>query len=186
MKIVIDGNIGSGKTTQLNLLEGKGLKIHREPIEKWPLELFYSDTRRWGLTFQLIVLETFQEFAEVDGLHIHERCPLSSREVFWKDLEKTPEEDQVYNWAFDHHGWKPDIYILLNKHPQLCMDHIQTREQVGDTGVGIDLLTRLHGHYEVMFENLTCPKFMLDASETPEKIHENILDIINDLSASRV
>jgi hypothetical protein len=40
MKIVIDGNIGAGKTTQLNLLESKGFKVHREPIEKWPLELF--------------------------------------------------------------------------------------------------------------------------------------------------
>lgn len=186
MKIVIDGNIGSGKTTQLNLLESKGFNIHREPIEKWPLELFYSDTRRWGLTFQLIVLETFQEFSEVEGVHIHERCPLSSKEVFWSNLEKTREEDHVYNWAYDHHGWGPDVYIFLNKDPKLCMQHIQTRDQSGDGGVSLDLLENLNGHYQRMFDGLDCPKFMVDASDTPEKIHENIVAIINDVSTSQL
>jgi hypothetical protein len=40
MKIVIDGNIGSGKTTQLGLLEQKGWKLRREPIDKWPPQRF--------------------------------------------------------------------------------------------------------------------------------------------------
>ena len=175
MKIVIDGNIGAGKTTQLNLLESKGFKVHREPIEKWPLELFYSDPKRWGLTFQLIILETLEP---KDG--IHERCPRSSKDVFWKGLPKTPEEDHVYEWAYSHHGWGPDLYILLNKTPELCMKHIQTRSQDGDSGVGMELLNQLNRDYLDMFENLECPKFMIDASRTPEEIHENIICILND------
>lgn len=31
MKVVIDGNIGSGKTTQLDLLEMRGYRVRREP-----------------------------------------------------------------------------------------------------------------------------------------------------------
>ena len=51
-KIVIDGNIGSGKTTQLDLLEQQGkYNIKKEPIEKWPLDLYYSDPKRWGFLF---------------------------------------------------------------------------------------------------------------------------------------
>lgn len=181
MKIVIDGNIGAGKTTQLNLLESDGFKVHREPIEKWPLELFYSDPARWGLTFQLIILDTLKP---VDG--IHERCPRSSRDVFWKGLSKHPEEARVYEWAYNHHGWSPDLYILLDKEPELCMKHIQTRGQNGDSSIGIELLTQLHNDYHEMFENLECPKYCLDASLTPKQLNEKILTILNDVSAPKL
>lgn len=175
MKIVIDGNIGAGKTTQLNLLEAKGFKVHREPIEKWPLELFFSDPTRWGLTFQLIILETLEP---KDG--IHERCPRSSRDVFWKGLSKHEYENQVYNWAYGHHGWSPDLYIFLDKSPEVCMKHIQTRTQEGDSSINMELLTQLDTDYRLMFENLECPKYRLDASNTPESIHENIMSILNE------
>ena len=33
MKIVIDGNIGSGKTTQLNLVGKDWINVKREPID---------------------------------------------------------------------------------------------------------------------------------------------------------
>lgn len=175
MKIVIDGNIGAGKTTQLNLLESKDFKVHREPIEKWPLELFYSDPVRWGLTFQLIILETLEPS---EG--IHERCPRSSKDVFWKGLSKHPEEARVHDWAYKNHGWDPDLYILLDKSPKMCMKHIQTRTQNGDSSINMNLLEQLHSDYHLMFENLECPKFCLDASRTPEEIHENILSILNE------
>jgi predicted ATPase len=38
MRVVIDGNIGSGKTTQLELLERKGWFIQKEPIRFMALE----------------------------------------------------------------------------------------------------------------------------------------------------
>ena len=175
MKIVIDGNIGSGKTTQINLLESKGYQVFREPIDKWPLELFYSDPERWGLTFQLIILETLKP---LDG--IHERCPLTTKDVFWRNLTKTPEEDRVYQWTYGHHGWGPDIYIFLNKPPDMCMKHIQKRNQSGDSGVTIDLLNRLDKNYRDMWDTINCPKWKLDATTTPEIIHEKILNIVND------
>lgn len=175
MKIVIDGNIGSGKTTQLNLLEAKNYKVHREPIEEWPLDLFYSDPSRWGLTFQLIILETLQPH---DG--IHERCPMSSKEVFWKGLKKTPEEARVYEWAYQHHGWSPDLYIFLDKPTELCMQHITNRKQEGDSGVDKTLLDQLDADYKLLYDKVNCLKFKIDATETPEIIHENILNILNE------
>ena len=55
-KIVIDGNIGAGKTTQLNRIEKLGFRVVKEPIEQWPLDLFYSDPERWGFLFQMVRL----------------------------------------------------------------------------------------------------------------------------------
>ena len=177
MKIVVDGNIGTGKTTQLNLIEAKGLKVKREPIEKWPLELFYNDKTRWGLTFQLVVLQTL---TTEPGFVIHERSPLSSKNVFWELMEKTDVEDQVFQRAYDTIGWGPDVYILIDKPPETCFNHIQTRDQAGDSSVSLEYLQLLDEKYQKMFDSITCPKFRINGSDSVEKVHENVFRIIND------
>jgi deoxyadenosine/deoxycytidine kinase len=177
MRIVIDGNIGSGKTTQLNLIEEKGLKVKREPIEKWPLELFYSDKVRWGLTFQLVVLQTL---TTEPGLVIYERSPMSSKQVFWELMKKTVVEDQVYKYFYDTVGWGPDVYILIDKSPETCFNHIQTRCQAGDSSVSLDYLKLLDEKYQKMFDSITCPKFRINGEDSVENIHENVFRIIND------
>ena len=55
--IAVAGNIGSGKTTQLDLLERKGWSVKREPIDEWPLDLFYKDKSRWALLLQMKILQ---------------------------------------------------------------------------------------------------------------------------------
>jgi deoxyadenosine/deoxycytidine kinase len=177
MKIVIDGNIGSGKTTQINLLEEKGFKVKREPIEEWPLELFYSDMERWGLTFQLVVIHTLRTATENT---IFERSPLSAKYIFWQSLKKTPLEDQVFQWTYEKDAWYPDVYILLDKNPELCYNHIQTRGQEGDSGVSMDYLMSLDERYHTMFNEITCPKYMVDSSQSREQIHEDLLAIVHE------
>lgn len=173
MKIVIDGNIGSGKTTQLELLSSLGFNIRYEPIDKWPLELFYSDMERWGLTFQMVVLQTF----EIDKTPntIYERCPLSSKEIFWKAMKKTPLEDEVYQKAFDLHGWGPDLYILIDKPPDVCFEHIQIRTQSGDGGVTKQYLEELHKNYNTMFDNVECTKIKINGNQSVRKVHNDIV-----------
>lgn len=177
MKVVIDGNIGSGKTTQINLLESMGFKVKREPIEQWPLDLFYSDMERWGLTFQLVVIHTLRT---TESNIIFERSPLSAKEIFWKSLNKTPLEDQVFNWAYEKDAWYPDVYILLDKDPVVCYDHIQSRDQEGDSGVSLDYLHSLDEKYHTMFKTITCPKYRIDASLSRDTIHRNVLSIVNE------
>ena len=93
MHIVIDGNIGSGKTTQLELLEQNGWSVKREPLDEWPLDLFYKDMSRWALLLQMKILQTLRPVR--DGVTVYERCLLSTRHVFWEYLRSkkliTPE-----------------------------------------------------------------------------------------------
>jgi hypothetical protein len=116
MKVVIDGNIGSGKTTQLNLLEQKRWTVQREPIDNWPLELFYKDKSRWALLLQMKILQTLQP-VETKDVIIYERCLLSTRYVFWEHLLQKklvrPEENDVYCYQYDKDTWFPDLYIFL-------------------------------------------------------------------------
>ena len=181
MKIVIDGNIGSGKTTQLNILEDLGFKVKREPIDQWPLELFYSDMERWGLTFQLVVLNTL---TTEEGEIIYERSPVSAKNVFWRAMKKTDLEDRVFNNYYDVMGWGPDLYILINKSPEMCYEHIQERVQAGDGGVTLDYLKTLDGYYQDMFEELDCPKYKVDGNKPIREVHQDILKWIQNNSAS--
>jgi deoxyadenosine/deoxycytidine kinase len=177
MKIVIDGNIGCGKTTQLDLIEHRlKIKVKREPIEQWPLETFYQDPKRWGMTFQLVILNTFNQD---NGTCIYERCPLSSKEIFWKVLEKTPLEDEVYNSAFERQGWGPDIFIFINKNPETCFKHIQKRTQEGDNGVTLEYLNKIHECYLDMYSSMTCKKYMVDGNQPAEDVYSDIREILS-------
>lgn len=175
-KIVIDGNIGAGKTTQLNILEKDGYKVKREPIDKWPLDLFYSDPERWGFMFQIILLQTLVTDSYTQ---IYERCPLSSLEVFWKLMKKTDIEDETYKKAYELQGWGPDVYVYINTPPTVCKERIDNRKQAGDSDISLEYLYKLHTAYMSMYNNMDCDKYIIDGTLPQDEIVKKIKQIIN-------
>jgi deoxyadenosine/deoxycytidine kinase len=182
MKVVIDGNIGSGKTTQLNLLEKKGYKVRREPIDQWPLEEFYKDPKRWAFYFHMVILQTLQPLKTQDTV-IYERSLLSSRWVFWPVLRKqnlvTKEEDETYAKFYEQYSWLPDLYIFLSKSPELAWDHIQARHQTGDSGVTKEYWLELADEYQKLLTNVPCVVYTVNANKSVDEIHKEIYQIIS-------
>jgi deoxyadenosine/deoxycytidine kinase len=182
MKVVIDGNIGSGKTTQLNLLERKGLRVRREPIDEWPLEEFYKDQKRWSFYFHMVILQTLRPL-KTNDLVIYERSLLSSRWVFWPVLLKknlvTKEEDATYSKFYDQFAWYPDLYIFLSKKPDIAWEHIQQRHQAGDSGVTKEYWLELDAEYRKLLRSVPCKVYVVNANRTVEEIHEEISKIIS-------
>lgn len=183
MKIVIDGNIGSGKTTQLGLLEQKGWTVRREPIDEWPLEEFYKDPSRWAFYFHMVILQTLRPLKTSKPI-IYERSLMSSRWVFWEVLRSkghvTPGEYAVYEKFYDQFSWFPDIYIFLSKSADLAWDHIQKRGQAGDKGVTKEYWNELDEKYREMIMKVPCKVFVVNANQSVEKIHEEICNILVD------
>ena len=176
MKIVIDGIIASGKSTQLNLLEKRGFTVQREPIEKWPLDLYYSDPERWGFLFQMLILQTLKT---LPGFVIYERSPLSSKEVFWEIMEKTKIEDQVYTTAFNNDVWMPDVYIFIDTPVHVAYSRLKNRKQEGDTSVSYEYLETLDSKYRDMFnKKVLCDKFIVDGCASEFEINKHIFNII--------
>lgn len=181
MHIVIDGNIGSGKTTQLNLLEHAGWFVKREPLDKWPLELFYKDMSRWAFLLQVRILQTIRK--ESHDVTVYERCLLSTRHVFWEYLMKkklvTTEENIAYESCYESYKWYPDVYIFLSKRPEIAYEHIQTRGQTGDNAVSLEYLKDLDQLYKNMIRNVPCQVFVVNAERTPEEIHAEVNSILS-------
>lgn len=176
MKIVIDGIIASGKSTQLNLLEKRGFTVQREPIDEWPLDLYYSDPERWGFLFQMLILQTLKT---LPGFVIYERSPLSSKEVFWEIMKKTELEDKVYKTAFLWMGWIPDVYIFIDTPVHIAYSRLKNRKQEGDSSVTYEYLEELNSKYKKMFsEAVTCDKYIIDGCDSEFEINKNICSII--------
>ena len=180
-RIVIDGNIGAGKTTQLDLLEAKGWKVRREPIDKWPLEEFYSDPSRWAFLFHMRILQT-RASRETKTSVIYERSLQSSYYVFWEILrgkgQVTTMEHDTYTYFYEKLGWHPDLYIFLSKKPELAYDHIQARHQAGDTKVTLEYMRELDQAYLNLIKNMPCVVHVINANRGVEEIHKDICSIL--------
>ena len=189
MKIVIDGNIGSGKTTQLDLLEKAGWSVRREPIDKWPLDQFYRDQRTWGYILQMAVLETQQPVPNAKRPIIYERCLFSTRDVFWRHLaEKVyPEKciDELYQKQVERYMWYPDIYIYLSKDPEKAFEHVSKRGQAGDFGVDLEYIKELDVFYKDMIMKIPCRVRVVNANKSREEIHADILRILSSVPCSK-
>ena len=181
MKVVIDGNIGSGKTTQLDLLETRGYRVRREPIDDWPLEEFYKDPQRWAFYFHMKILQTLRPLKTPKTV-IYERSLLSSRWVFWEVLKKkgviTMGEDDTYSTFYDQFAWYPDVYIFLSKTPELAWEHIQARHQTGDSDVTLEYWKELDMEYKNLLIKVPCKVHVVNANRSVEEIHQEISAII--------
>lgn len=151
-RITIDGNIGSGKTTQVNILQSKGYSVLKEPIHEWPLDLFYTDKNRWAFLLQMAVLHGFEESA-----HIYERSPDSSLSVFWNMMKEQDivnnQEDYICRNMYNKHGWQSDLFIYIDVTPEKCYNRINYREQEGDKIISVDYLRQLDTYYKMYIQS---------------------------------
>lgn len=146
MIVCIDGNIGAGKSTVLNKLRELGYKTYKERIEKWNLDEFYRNPEEWSLELHMSILHSMK-----NPKHgVHERCPVSTRKIFWSLAPKRDCEDAVFQEYYKRVGWKPDIHILLDVPPIECLKHIKKRRQVGDDFVTLEYLEKLDEMYKKM------------------------------------
>jgi thymidylate kinase len=177
MKVVVDGNIGSGKTTQLGLLEKKGFMVFREPIDEWPLQEFYEDPKNGIFPLHMAILRTLRP----RGPGVYERSLLSSRWVFWEwaKAKGASAHDATYDYFYERHKWQPDLYIFLSKSPEKCLEAIQTRGQTGDGFVTLEYLQELDALYQKLVMKVPCRVHVLNAEAPPEEIHEKILNILS-------
>ena len=92
--VLVEGNIGSGKTTFLQQFQDlKDVALVEEPVSKWQncggnnlMALMYSDPARWSMTFQSYVQLTMLENhlllpSSTSSIKLMERSIFSARYI---------------------------------------------------------------------------------------------------------
>ena len=154
MIISIDGAIGAGKSTYLNLLKPE-YPVFLEPVEEWEehLNKFYVDPSRWGCNFNLQVLCSFAKIKDMNApIILCERSPLACRQVFVQmhydagkmDVLELKTFDEIYKLI----AWEPDVLIYIKTNPEYCLERIQRRGRKSEKDMPLEYLQKVHEKYE--------------------------------------
>lgn len=161
MKIVLSGNISTGKSTLLSKLHDiTKIPVHLEPINEWgdSLKLFYQDTTKWSLMFNLNVIHSMYKWKDNKEVSFYERSPYDCRHVFVnmqvEDKEMHPLELDIFDKVFKELSWKPDIILYIKTSPELCFERMKQRNRDSERGVSFDYIKKVHDQYEEYIENI--------------------------------
>jgi deoxyadenosine/deoxycytidine kinase len=179
--ISIEGNIGTGKSTLLEVIEKKiqnnnnNVIILKEPLDEWLkvkdkdgdiLSKFYQDKTKYSFPFQLLILKTFSELISNTmtnnpdcTLIICERSILSSHFVFTKMLYDgsfmNEIEYQIYDRFFEQYSlFTPSKIVHLQTSPRVCLERINKRFREGENIIDLDYLEKCDMYHKLWLESI--------------------------------
>lgn len=193
MKVSIEGNIGSGKSTVISrICQELRLPMFLEPVDSWKewLTLYYQDSDRWGFSMNLNVLMSFHKWHDNNFLGIYERSPLSNRYVFTELQKLNPLEQKLFEEVYEQLAWVPDVVIYIRTDPEVSMERMQKRARECENGVPFEYLKAIHEKYEKMFktdeylediytQGQKCKLIMIDGNQNSEEVYQEVLKCVS-------
>ncbi|HAE99739.1 MAG TPA: deoxynucleoside kinase [Methylophilaceae bacterium] len=198
--IVIEGPIGSGKTTLAKMLAEKfSAELLSEKAEANPfLPRFYQDAQRYALPTQLFFL--FQRSRQISDM--------TQRDMFAKPvvadffLEKDPlfarlnlddEEYSLYHQIYTHLQLKsprPDLVVYLQTPVDELSDRIQERNISYEQEIPREYIARLADAYSEFFHTYDASKLLIVNNEKlnilkDEAALELLINRIGQIKSSR-
>ena len=168
--VLIEGNIGSGKTTFLkHFSKFDNIEVITEPVEKWTnvkgsnlLQKMYEDPERWAFVFQTYVqLTMLQQHTENNDrqIKIMERSLYSARYCFIENLFKSgkiqrSEYTVLVEWfeflttRVNEVDLGVDLIVYLRTSPEKAMERIQSRSRGEESLIPMIQVKNLHDLYE--------------------------------------
>lgn len=170
--IMVEGNIGAGKSTFLKVLSNHlDVEIIFEPTDKWQnasedenlLHLFYKDTQRWAYTFQSYAfisrISTILEFRaknKSSKVQLLERSIYCDRFCFAKNCYESglmsPVEWNIYkewfSWLSEKYTPIPNGFIYLKTEPETCYQRVLKRRRPEEASLDLAYLKQLHQKHD--------------------------------------
>jgi deoxyadenosine/deoxycytidine kinase len=163
--VLIEGNIGAGKTTVGKTIAASSkFGFIEEPTRAWQedfasnmLENLYTDISRWAFTFQICTFitraKTWPEICAVTGCPqvVLERSIFCDRYVFVENFYRTgvmtQTERQLYRGLWDfvvsNYCDQPDLILYLRTPAEVCLQRIRDRGRAEEGGITLDYLLQL-------------------------------------------
>lgn len=174
--IIIEGQIGAGKTTMGEILERRfGIPLYRELGNSDTLTLldrFYADKKRWSFTMQIHFLnERFRMIKDINGAGggLLDRSIFGDRifaELLHDDGDMSDEEFRSYTTLLDNmleHAEPPALLIYLDCSVDAAIHRIKARDRGLESGIPRDYLEKLNSKYLLWFEHYGySPKVKVD------------------------
>ncbi len=186
MKISIEGNIGSGKSSVLTrLCEELRVPIFLEPINEWGdwLGMFYEDPSRWGMSFNAKVLLSFNKWKDNNFFALYERSPLSNRYVFaelqYEQNKMTKLELDLFQELYEQLAWSPDVIIYIKTDPMVAMQRMNKRARECENKVTLEYLQEVHKKYEDLLNKREV--IVVDGNKSANEVYEEVVAHIKNL-----
>lgn len=185
MRVAIEGNIGSGKSSVLTLLEQRGVRVFQEPVADWTelLDLFYMSPREHAFALSMQVLMSFR--ASVECAHcVVERSPLACRYVFgqmaYNEGLMSQAEWDVFKEYHDLLGWEPCAVIFIDVPADECMKRIRLRARECEARLDLEYVKRVEFQYATLQRYLDVPFVRVDGTRPAEDV---VRDVCRELDA---
>lgn len=148
IRVFIEGNIGSGKSCLISLLQDKGWICALEPLHKWDevLQLYYKHPETYAYHLQHCVMSSIAIRDErVSQLHPSEKVlvferSLESSRLFTKNcLNRRYIDDEKASLlakstaAFENKSNQQDVYVYLKCPVEECCQRILRRSRNSET-----------------------------------------------------
>jgi len=186
--ICIDGIIGCGKSSLINLLS-ENFTCFQEPVHEWSLlQNFYEDMVTYAAPFQFQVLFSYHKlystFKNVNDIVLLERCPWSSKNIFTKMLVDNGHINlNQYNLYCDFYkklAFTTNMYIYLKVDTNIAYQRILNRDRAAERSLKLEYLENLNIKYNYAFENLE-NVYVVDANRSIQDVKNNVIQILNNI-----
>ncbi len=191
--IVIDGVVGVGKTTLMNILADKGYIRFEEPVADNPiLEKFYYDRERYSFSLQIFFLNSrFKHIKQASKVKnaVMDRSiygDLIFAKMLYDGGEMCKEEFDLYMDLFENmieHCKAPKLLIYLETSVKAAMAKINKRGRDYEKIVEPEYWEKLNNNYRTYFKDYDISpilKINVDGLdfENNEKDREHVLVLI--------
>ena len=208
--ISVDGNIGSGKSTNVHDLKKfyneKGrtdILFIQEPVDTWNMVVdkygtpilanFYKDKKRFAFRLQMLAyisrLKLLRDAIKQGYKYIiTERCVSTDRNVFSKMLydKGDIEHDEyiIYNKWFEEFITDVPIgaIVYIKASPDVCLDRVNIRAREGEN-IPLEYLEECDKYHDEWINKEKVPKLVIDANRDFKKnpeAREETLKVIDE------
>ena len=190
--IFVEGNIGTGKSTFLKMIEeyhGDCAQVIYEPVDVWTsfkdsegrniLDFFYSDPKRYAYMFQNLAfisrIETLKGINTTKKFVFIERSIWSDKNVFAQNCHSngvmTDLEYKLYNKWFD---WMQEaiaeqvkgcLFMYLKCPSEISLSRLHARNRPEEKSITLEYLQQLEGRHDKWFSEIpSTNKIIMDAT----------------------
>lgn len=165
--VLVEGNIGCGKTTFLNHFNKfDNVCVLSEPVDMWRnlnghnlLDLMYKDTEKWSFSFQSYVQLTMLKMHTMETeqpVKLIERSIFSCRYCFIEKMTKDKKMsepassvlNEYFNWITSNIDMPVDLIVYLRSNPDIVYNRMMKRNRSEEQCVPLDYIRDLHKYHE--------------------------------------